>query len=389
MNLKKQIKENKISKNKVNKYEDNKTIIDLKKQIKEKLSIISLIVIILMVIALIIIFFNSINTNKSQFNKCEDIVLNSYRTSCLMYLANTTENISICNAINPIDKNQCISNIATLENNANLCTLINNSTASSNCTLNISIITKNQIICNNLSGSYKASCLYHFAKLNNFNNINNCKSITNISDQNICTNLFYYNKMIKTKNQNYCSKVINQTNFTILYLMLNNKNKLFNSSTKNNLNLSNIKTNILNNSQKISSSIIELVSNNVTLKNFCYFKSALISKNSSICNSTGYLKNICMNKFNKQQLNNKTNNFTDQINDCNELISYNLTSLCRVGVYTTYAINTKNISICLKINNINYRNICIGNMAQKLNNLSYCNYLSNATIKSSCEQTLR
>lgn len=383
MNLKKQIKENKINKNK-------ETVVDLKKQIKEKFSIIGLIVIILLVIALIIIFFNSINTNKSQFNKCEDIVLNSYRTSCLMYLANTTENISICNSINSVDKNQCISNIATLKDNANLCNLINNSTISSNCALNISIITENQIICNNLSGSYKASCLYHFAKLDNFNNINNCKSITNISNQNICTNLFYYNKMIKTKNQNYCSNVINQTNFTILYLMLNNKNQLFNLSTKkNNLNLSNIKINILNKTKKISSSIVELISNNVTPENFCYFKYAISSKNSFVCKSTGYLKNICNNNFNKQKFNNKTNNFTEEINNCKQLVSYNLSSLCSVGIYTTYAIDTKNISICLKINNIDERNICISNMAQKLNNLTYCNYLNNATIKSSCEQIIK
>lgn len=384
-------KKNKQMKNK------NKLEINLKKQINEKFGIIGLVAVVLLIIALIIIFFNYAKTNESQFNKCEAIILNSYKNSCLMSLANTTKNISICNNVDQINKNKCILDIANLKNNTNFCNLINNSTLSYNCILNIGIKTQNQTICSNLNGSFRASCLYYFAKLNNFNNINVCKSITNTSDQNICTNLFYYNEMIRTKNQNYCSNLLNQSNFTILNLMLNNNiNKSVNlvNNIAKTANSSSVNNNILNEAGSLnlivnsSSSIIQLMSYNITPQNFCYFNSAIISKNSSICSQTGNLGFACNNELSSQQISNKTSNLTAQINNCNKLASYNLTSLCSIGIYTTYAIKTRNISICLKISNIYEKNICITNMALQLNNSNYCSYLNNTTIESSCQQTI-
>ncbi|MCL4383111.1 hypothetical protein M1278_00540 [Candidatus Marsarchaeota archaeon] len=394
----KKINKNSSTKNKNNSI--NKKTINLKEEIKEKFGLVILITLFLLIAALIIILFNFSKSNATQFNNCKNIILANFRNNCLMSLANATKNSSICNYVNSGDKNECFFNVAISKNSTETCKSINNSVMYSNCILNISIITQNETICNDLNNSYKYSCQYYFSKLNNFNNLNQCRSIANTSDRNICSNMFYYNQMLKTKNQNYCSNITNTANLSILNLMINNnianntKYKLFNisNSSSSAINLSNINKTILNTNNlnlelNNSEIIFGLVSNNVTPQNYCYFDSAIISKNLSTCNLAGNLGFICRTELNPQNSVNKTFNLTAEVNNCNKLSSYNLTSICQIGIYTSYALKTKNISICLKINNISERNICIINMAQQLNNSVYCNYINNTTIKSSCSQS--
>ncbi len=371
-------------------------------EIRHRAGIPILIVLLLLFFALIIIFANISNKTASQLNKCNTILIKSYKNSCLMSLAISTKNISICNLTN--NKNACFKTIASLNNNSNYCNLINNTSEENNCILNISIRTRNETLCTNLSDPYKSSCTYYFAQLNNFTNLsllNECNSIANSSDRAVCTNLFYYNKMIKTRNDTYCQYLSNKTNLTIMSYILNisnanitsniNKSYIISKNITNVQNLSKLNTNITSLLQpKIvdqESELIEFISNNISPENLCYYNFALNFNNKSACRFSGNLSFQCSSTFENLTNNsiyNKTFNFTSAINKCNKLPISNLSALCEIGISTQYAIKEKNASYCTKTGNQNIENICISNLATDLNDSSYCNYLQNKTLEFDC-----
>ncbi|MCL4380726.1 hypothetical protein M1141_00435 [Candidatus Marsarchaeota archaeon] len=367
---------------------------------KHNLGAISFIAIILVFIALVIVFSSMSRQNASQFSRCSNIILKSYRTSCFASAAASMKNISMCNYAG--NKSACIENIAEASNNSAYCSALENASAQNACIFSISIKTKNSALCSSISGPSRSRCLFYFAKSQNFMTVHlsECNSMANNSEMRICTDLFYYEAMISSQNSSFCRRLPAEQNLTIMSYMLNASAP---PNSKNNSGLSAISKNasLTGNASKINSSIfnslqpvinresnlIELISENITPQNLCYYESALYLHNASYCRLAGNLSLQCGSAFEnltRSKVYNSTN-FTDMINKCNNLPYSNLTLLCRIGLYSQYAVMKKNVSYCLESGNQSIENICISNMAGQLNNSYYCSYLKNSTLRFDCE----
>ena len=369
-------------------------------KIKSNINVLYFIAIVLVFIALMITFNSMSRQNASQFSRCNSILLKSYRMSCFASLAAYTKNTSMCTYT--VNKSACIENIAEESNNSVYCKSLENLSAQNSCILAVSIKTNNSALCNSMSGPNKSECVFYFAKLQNFKavSLGECNNMTNSSEIRICTDLFYYRTMLSSKNSSYCSHLPARQNLTVMSYMLN-ASTLLNSGEYNSLNkISN--TSLAKNTSKINSSIFSslqpainqestlmgFISANITPQNLCYYESALNSHNASYCRFAGNLSLQCSSAFENITQSSKeynNTNFTDLLNQCNNLPYSNLTTLCKIGLYSQYAVIEKNVSYCLESGNQSIENLCISNMAEQINNSYYCSYLTNSTLRFDCE----
>ncbi len=370
-------------------------------EIKSNFNILYFIAIILIFIALMIIFNSMSKQNASQFSRCKSIILKSYRTSCFASLAAYTKNISMCTYTG--NTSTCIENIAEESNNSAYCRGLENVSTQNSCILAVSIKTNNSTLCNSISKLNRSACIFYFAKSQNFKTVSlsECSNITNSSENMICTDLFYYRAMFSSKNSSYCSYLPATQNLTVMSYMLN-ASTLLSHGEYNSLNKISENISLTKNTSKINNSIfsslqpsinqesnlIEFISDNITPQNLCYYESALDLHNASYCKFAGNLNLQCKSVFENITQSSggyRNTNFTELLNQCNNLPYSNLTALCRIGLYSQYAVMEKNVSYCLESGNQSIENICISNMAEQINNSYYCSYLTNSTLRFDCE----
>jgi len=329
---------------------------------RDKKIIYLFVAVVLFIIAVILLTISGFR--KTALQECTGIVLQQPRDSCLANLASSTSNISICSFIkNNSQYNNCVFNVADTHNSVVLCGNLNSSAMRSACIYNVSVRTSNESVCSMLAEPYESKCFYNYAELGNFSNLNICSNIPNSSMMQKCVYLYYYNAAIRYKSYPYCSHLPNSTNSTIISYLI----------TQNMSNYENIEASI------------EMSMLNITPQDYCYIELANETKNISVCALTyGTAKEICGALITKP-------NATVTLNEttaCGSVPSY-LKNICEYSFISSEALAHDNVSECLTIDNLTYKDNCIYTIAYKYNNTSYCSYMGNATAMGACYNSVK
>ena len=311
--------------------------------------------IILFVIALFALFLAK---PANTLSSCSSRALPNLKYSCYEYFANQTKNATICNNIPVPTRYSCISNVALLSSNPNLCTYTGMPSSYRNyCLDTLGVSTRNSSVCAEMNGTNESACAYGVAQALNFSSADACSYINNNTLMSTCYSKYYYEKAASTGESAYCNYLPSTPNETIMVDIL---------STASNF-------------SRISDAYTYTYYN-ITPKGACYSNVAALTKNQSLCSDlSGITSQLCMESF----ITPKPLNESNLLSSCSSVPS-DLYSVCVEGVLLDEAVKTDNVSICLSMNQSSFKNSCISEIAAKTSNSTYCSYINNATLQGIC-----
>ncbi len=326
-----------------NKKENKQEEIKIKLNDKEKFFIILIPLIILMIILAVMLSISS-NANVNSIKGCQSYLNKGYQESCLDNLAIKTKNMSICKLLPNSSENGCYLNAAYTYDNFSYCNMINKSSSDySNCVYNFTTI-NNSKTCFSLNNSaLESKCGIKLESEANYSTDNYCHYIINSTNRTTCYNMYYFKTAMNTKNSLYCNSVENNTSTSLFYLLsLIPTNQRAAKSSSINYSL-------------ISGDATYLTYINTTDRELCYYSLYSITLNSSLCSHVGSkLSRVCAVKPVTPTILNSS-----EINqECSDLPS-SVYSLCTSSIYYS--------------------------MANETGNYTYCNYVTNSTIKTKCD----
>lgn len=329
---------------------------------------------ILLIVAGFLLFVKSA-TSSSGISSCKSIILAKQKYECYATLATKSLNASICSFVGTQSGYlSCISYIAEATLNVTTCGRINSTYPQYDlCVQNVSY-SKDQVSdCLMLKGQNESSCAYLLAQKNGFSSLNDCNQISNLSSRGICDDIYYYNIATVTRTPSYCALLPNVTNSTLL---------------------STIVSKGYTNQSAASVDYFSYSALNITPKQFCYYKLAQSLGNLSYCSYSGpTLGTFCAYSVHNNQ-SNSTISANSIFNTANitALCSQQtgpLQGICAFGIYSALAVSGKNASACLQISNTSYQYSCIGELANRYNQSSYCNYIYNSiAAKQACVESV-
>ncbi len=294
----------------------------------------------------------------NTLSSCGSRAIPGLKYSCYEYFANQTRNASICNNLPVPLMYSCISNVALLSANSSMCIYSGlPSNYRNSCLDQVGISSRNPSVCAEMNSTNESNCAYGVAQSQNFSSATTCGYINNNSLSSDCYSKYYYQQAAATKNYTYCNYLPNAPNTTIL-------------------------TDILASTSNISkiSDVYTYTYYNITPRGMCYSNVAYLTSNKTICSLlSGFNSQLCMEPF----ITVKQSNESTLLARCSE-VPADLKEVCTDGVLVDEAVQNANVSICLSLNQTNFRDSCISEVAAKVGNSTYCSYISNATAQEVC-----
>jgi hypothetical protein len=327
----------------------------------ERLLLLAAFAAVLVIIAAISVIASSFHG--TTLDGCKSIVLLNDRYACLLGMANSTKNISICSYLGGSYKNQCVSDIATETSNAAACSLINSTSAYyPSCVTAVSLELKNATYCSTLPAQDDSNCTYGVANLTGFSSLSICGDIPNASKSSGCADRYYYNVAISHRDVAYCSYEPSAPNSSTLSYMIGAASGILGLSANYTILLHYL---------------------NTTPRSFCYYSMATLNYNQSLCSSTaGEISLLCNYNFNKVIVNTSLN-LTNESYICSKVPSY-AQNICRYSFLSYAAIKNRNYTDCEQISNLSYQYNCIAAIAIKYHDNEYCAFISNSTARGAC-----
>ena len=319
---------------------------------------------VLVVIAVAVLLSTSAS-GASGIRACKSIIFSNQRYRCLGMLANETGNYSVCAFLRPESASyRCIGTIAEKEGNATACGMINSSDLEYDmCVENVSESSNDINLCLNLRGENESACAYSMARENGFSDISYCNVMSNITERAKCSYIYYYNAAISTRAPSYCAFLPNVTNSSLLAVIVS---KDYTDQSATNF------------------TFLSYSDLNITVSSYCYYNLAQKLDDPALCSYTNPgISGLCTESLNSTA----TAKITNISEVCSSTPSY-LHDICEYGLYTDQAINGRNLSLCLAINNSTYQNGCITQLATAYNDSAYCGYITNnATLRTACNES--
>lgn len=188
---------------------------------------------------------------------------------CVAALANQTNNLSVCGVLPTNPAYSCYFGTAMHEQNISACKLVSGyEPLHESCILNLVSNTMNLSYCGDLMESDGLWCIYNISNKAGFSSLSACGGIGNTLLSNECRYLYYYKNAVIQNNPNYCSYLQPQGNQTTLYTLLQNYTRT---------------ANYINTNVTLYSWYME---ENVSPRDYCYYRLAVIEKNAGLCSFT-------------------------------------------------------------------------------------------------------
>ncbi len=358
-----------------------------------------LIVIFLAIMIIIYtIFVHPISSSNNNLSSCSNIILSSYKDSCILNLAENQSAPSLCQQLPSSLANQCYIFIAQNTLNGTLCSKSSGEYMQS-CIDYVSTKTNNISLCSKLNGNNDTFCTTNLAITDNKSSL--CNYLTNSSEKLVCYSSLNLSTAYAQKNISYCNSMSTVKNNTL-------SNEIMSYSGVSSLTSG-------SNSSIFYVSPLDYIQSlqNVSYspKDMCYIAVSLGSKNSSycdnlknetlysLCSSSAYYSTNKNNSTNSSNLNisqlntskqfSKKFNYTSIFDTCLNYSTYSGSnpSTCNYTVSIIHAVSSENVSYCPS-GNTTYAYQCYYLLAKTLNQTKYCSYILNATQNSACYQTL-
>lgn len=334
---------------------------------KERMVALAVITVVLIIAAGVALVATSAGT---QLGRCTRIVVSQQRYSCLLELANSTANASVCGYLSGAQAEQCISGVALVSGNASTCSsVVSNATSYAQCITSVGTAKHDASYCSVLDEPYLSACAYGIAESGNFSDRGACGLIGNLSLRNDCMSKSYYNEAVLSKDAAYCTYLPSVLNTSLVLYMSQSSAQLFG----------------------ISNATATLPYLNATTpQEYCYYNLALLGRNESLCGAvTGQLNTLCRAPF--------TNTTSYNTSAANVITLQNVStlcsgapegtqSLCESALYVYIAVENRNVSICGTLSSLPYQDACYTGLASKYNDSSYCSYIQNGSAAATCAE---
>ncbi|MGC8537573.1 MAG: hypothetical protein ACP5MZ_01130 [Candidatus Micrarchaeia archaeon] len=310
------------------------------------------------IILLIAVFSLLLTRPTNTLSSCGSRAIPGLKYSCYEYFANQTLNASICSNLPAPLSYSCISNVALLSLNSSKCIYSGLPTSyRDSCLEQVGISSRNPSVCAEMNSTNESMCAYGVAQAQNFSEASACSYINNNSLYDECYSRYYYQQAAVTKNYTYCNYLPNVPNATLMTNLLSSNSNL----------------------TSISNAYIYSYYN-VTPQGLCYSNVAYLAKNKTICSAlSGINSQLCIEPF----ITIAPSNESTLLASCSK-VPADLQEVCREGILVNEAVDNANISICLSLNQTNFKDSCISEVAAKVGNSTYCSYISNATEQEVC-----
>lgn len=337
---------------------------------KRKLVLYCMIAGVLAIIALVWTLASSATT---PVQRCNGILLSTNKVSCFSSLALQQSNVSLCNYLQQPSRDSCIGAVAENESALSTCKLISSSATQLQCIEYIAETSNNASACTNLVEPYRSTCAYSIAADKNFSASSSCAVIGNSSLRNSCDYARIYRTALLGMNASQCNALPSEPNESLVSLLSSAGSGITNSTAQE----------------------IALTTLNFSARDYCYYKSAQVEHNTTLCSSisanTIYGNQLCLGAISNfsytltipVNITNKTN----QTTLCSSLPSQ-LYSLCTISTAAYNAVVSRNVSVCLKLSNQTISYSCIATLATTYNDSSFCSYINNTVLKDGCYATI-
>ncbi|MCL5430036.1 MAG: hypothetical protein M1504_00995 [Candidatus Marsarchaeota archaeon] len=287
-------------------------------------------------------------------------------SSCLTKYAQESGNVSACGYLQGSYRDICIYSVAQSSNNASICTAMNKSSyLYPQCVLGLNVGGKNIQLCNTLTGKDELNCIYNYSVETNFSNPYSCSDINNNSYSNECKSIYYYHSALSARNASACSTLQALPNETSLYYLT--KSTGYNSSMQ-------------------IANLYYFATLNVSPQNYCYYTIAQLTNSISTC---GLIKGIANASCESQIIERNvtsTNydlNASTAIAACGSYSSYSK-EYCYYEYYLKKAEQENNVTQCMQLNISYEQDGCILHLAINQSSIADCNYLTNSTYAGAC-----
>jgi len=323
---------------------------------RERFLIYLSIVAFIIILAIISTFY--VYTNPIQ--QCKNVIIYSNKVSCFSNLAYSTGNASICSYLSGSYAASCYQSVAYKLSNASICQYA----ISTYEPIGISCIeyfvnkTGNISLCNPLPYEDKQTCAF-FGALNS-QNLSACELAG--PNTSLCFSSVSLSRAIYYKDISYCYNVSASANKTFI------GNIISYSKAKPNSTVLGIFSSMLN--------------YNITARDLCILSVAQELGNKSYCSmfNSSIMQATCSELVSPVQ-SSKEVNYTSLLQACAS--AGNFADTCRTLVLISEAVSNKNISICKALNQTASWQ-CFTTLARTYKNISYCGYITNATVNNAC-----
>ncbi|MDE1762087.1 MAG: hypothetical protein KGH59_01580 [Candidatus Micrarchaeota archaeon] len=320
----------------------------------------ALIAIFLVLLAIAI----SVIPKGTKAQQCESILLSQNRDSCLISLAVSTHNQSICSTIQDQSSSQCYSSVAIATLSAPICSKAGNLAAS--CVVQIANDTNDTSICSQASEPLSDRCVYSIAVRKG--GIGFCTQILNSTEQLECDSIISIGYAAASRNPAPCANVTNSTNSTTTSAIITGA-KLSSSG-----------------SSAIFNQLAFLPELNISARDACYSTVASEQQNASLCAMVGSdARSLCTYSASPATNSTSQQNFTALIGGCNKSGQY--ASSCRVYVTISEAVATDNATMCGTLSVPSSWN-CYSALAVKYKAPADCGYITNSSANNACLQQI-
>ena len=258
-----------------------------------------------------------------------NLISNQTKPYCYMYFANKTGNITYCKYLTYNMKNTCIYTLALEKDNITYCSFLNNPTQ---CITNMSLEYKNITLCNYATNQSLCKNVFRLYYALNNKNVTYCYMLNGTvgAYKNYTKNLFLLSPIAGVFASSNSSIPLNSTCIYIMSQITNNTFLCRNLGRPFNLTCNYLAIN---------------ATTNFTIKNLTLNSSAILEA----CNKGNIPISACSSIINLYKI-----SIANTTSDCFNLTG-NYSSLCLASLAYKY----KNSSICYEINNTKYKNLCL------------------------------
>ncbi len=312
----------------------------------------------------------------SLLNQCLGTWIPQNKYNCLGQLALESLNASVCSYLPGQNSYACYSAVAEKTGNATTCSEIANSSQYDSCVVFIANATDNYSECGLASSDASSGCYMQLA-IRGYNQ-SACAKTGSFDRMAACSSAIDINKALVFKNSTYCASASNDTNRSVSLMTLENLSYGSNGgiSYTGVSNMESYESYTLNQQFTSRDACYVLFALQASNSTYC----------TRVSNSN--LATFCTSLSSRSRTNGTSLNYTQLLNSC-QSVSSAYKQTCIESITIEEAIGTRNATLCTTLQGGNssiYQ--CYLSLAERYNDTAYCGLIKNATANSACVQDM-
>jgi hypothetical protein len=324
---------------------------------------------LLLILAAAVSFLLAPESGGGSLSSCDRLILSGSRYTCIMALALSQENASLCGGLGGAYADSCYSQVAEKSGNARACGDVQNTTEASLCFSSIASAENNYTLCSSAQEPYASACQSGVAvRLGDYSL---CGQISNYTYGSECSSIISTRYAVRTGDAAFCANASasndrNLTDYVIANLSANST-------------IGSLQSNFLLSSLSVLPNVV------YTARDYCYIVLASKTLNPALCAyvSPGETATICGREAGAaaNTTSSTTQNLTELLRSCSQAGNY--AQQCQQAIVLSKALSTKNATLCTMLSG-QQETSCYDLLASTYANSTYCDYISGQGAQSSC-----